>query len=541
MMVRVLLLAFSLWFPRPAEAGANPQSYRSETLRAQEALRRGRWEDAEAAAQRAQEIAPQEHLAYPLRALALSMRGRDEEAIAEIKTAIRLRPQSSGLKGVLAFALNRTGKFMEAERSVDRSIEGRPTSSWSWYQLAYSPAGLGDREGSLRSLEQAAVLEPARYGARYERARKAPDVKALLVLFQADPAIESSWFVMRQPRSRLERRIRRLPWALLAAAAVVLMVLLLMRGRLADWLVRLGMAGGGTPIPTSPGTPIMGIPIGETGSSTKAPPRLPAGYRIVRQIGAGGMGAVFEADDLALQRRVAIKRMRDEIRDDPGERGRFLKEARVVAKLRHPNIVEIHSIVEHEGEVFLIFEYLDGSSLDAALTLSGRSDIPEARRIVGQICAALTYAHGEGVIHRDLKPANIMLTKDRRVKVTDFGVAGQAREALSRLSISNTMAGTPPYMAPESETGTVRPESDLYSLAVSLYQMLTGERPFAGTSAGMLMRKLDMRFDPPSTKVPGLPPALDAFFASALHCEPEKRPRTANAFEFAFAAAVAQS
>ncbi|MDD5629982.1 MAG: serine/threonine-protein kinase, partial [Elusimicrobia bacterium] len=270
-------------------------------------------------------------------------------------------------------------------------------------------------------------------------------------------------------------------------------------------------------------------------------PGLPAGYRVLRQIGSGGMGAVYEAEDLSLQRRVAVKRMRDEIRNDPRERDRFLKEARTVAQLRHPSIVDIHGIFEHEGEVFLVFEYLDGKTLDLVVYENGRLTVPEIKGVLAQVCSALTYAHARAVIHRDLKPPNIMITRDNRVKVMDFGVARQAHEALSRLSISATVAGTPPYMAPESETGVVRAESDLYSLAVCLYEMLTGARPFDGTNAGMLYTKMNMVFTPPSRKAPGLPAELDAFFARALQADPEKRPRTAAEFLAEFTKAIGES
>ncbi|MBI5242750.1 MAG: serine/threonine protein kinase, partial [Elusimicrobia bacterium] len=271
----------------------------------------------------------------------------------------------------------------------------------------------------------------------------------------------------------------------------------------------------------------------------ESPGRIPTGYRIIRQIGSGGMGAVYEAEDVSLQRLVAIKRMRDEIRLDPRECERFLAEARTVAKLKHENIIEIYHIIENEGEVYLVFELLDGRTLDGLLCERRRLPLDYVRAALRQICAALGYAHERGVIHRDLKPSNIMITKEGRVKVMDFGVARQTQDAMNRLSMTGAVAGTPPYMAPESETGVIRKESDLYSLAILLYETLCGELPFSGTGAGILLTKLNMSYEPLSRRVQGLPPGIDAFFARALHSDPERRPRTAAEFAAAFEEAAA--
>ena len=526
--------------PRPQTAsrslipGTLPADYVAAVRLSQQALRRRDWRAAESAARRAMGLAPQELWAYALKALALSMQGRDQEAAAEIRTAVLIKPKAAGLKSVHAFILNRARRFREAERSVDSSLEGRPQSAWAWYQLAYSQAGLGDREASLRSLEQAARMDAAGYEARRRRALAATGEQALLELFVADPAIDTAPFAVRQPRRWPS--VKLLPWPTVLAG--VLIVLFLLHKDIAAWVVRLGLAHGGTPLPAAAPTPLTGLPAAAPSAPGAPLAGLPAGYRVVRQIGTGGMGAVFEALDLSLQRRVAIKRMRDEIRSDPRERERFLKEARTVARMRHPCIVDIHAIVEAAGEVFLVFEYLDGKTLDLAIYESGRLGLRETRAVLGQICSALDYAHAHGVIHRDLKPANIMLTREHRVKVMDFGVARQAQDALSRLSLATAAAGTPPYMAPESETGAVRVESDLYSLAVLLYEMLSGARPFDGTNAGMLYSKMNMRFERITAKAGDLPPALDDFFALALHCEPEKRQRSASAFLAAFEAAA---
>jgi tetratricopeptide (TPR) repeat protein len=511
--------------PQPSAAPARsaappPASYREAALKAQAALRQSDWNAAEGAALAAQTLAPQELWAYAVRAMALSMLGRDEEALNDIQTAVRMKPSAPGLNSAYAMALNRALRFQDAERSIDASIAGRPENAWAWYQLAYAQAGLGDREASLRCLEQAARMDPKGFGERRSRALAAAGSRELLALFQADPALDASSFWRDEPGAAARRKLLLEVYGG-SAALVVLILLVLLRRSVAAWLIALV-----APLP---------------GADGRSVPTVPSGYRQLRQIGTGGMGAVYEAEDLALERRVAIKRMRDEIRLDPRERENFLKEARTVAQLRHPNIVEIHAIVEVAGEVYLVFEFLDGKTLDMVIHENGRLGVAEARGALAQICAALDYAHARGVIHRDLKPANIMLTGELRLKVMDFGVARQARDALSRLSISEAAAGTPPYMSPESETGVVRTESDLYSLGICLYEMLTGARPFDGTNAGMLFSKLNMRFVPASVKAPDLPPALDGFFAAALHCDPERRPRTAAAFLAAFESAAGEA
>jgi serine/threonine-protein kinase len=251
---------------------------------------------------------------------------------------------------------------------------------------------------------------------------------------------------------------------------------------------------------------------------------------VTRELGIGGMGIVYEATDNALARRVAIKKMRDEIRTDPVECRRFLAEARTVASLHHPNIVDIYSIVEDSGDIYLVFEYVDGRTVSQLIGDSGPLAFVDAQRIMKAVCAAVDYAHAQGIIHRDLKLANIMVSADGRTKVMDFGVARQAQEALTKIAQTNTIVGTPPYMAPEQEQGTVRRESDVFALGVCFYEMLTGRFPFAGQGAGMLLNKVNGKFDLLSQVAPGMPAGLDEIMAKAISPDPEKRYRTAGDF-----------
>ncbi|MDE2040138.1 MAG: serine/threonine protein kinase [Elusimicrobia bacterium] len=247
------------------------------------------------------------------------------------------------------------------------------------------------------------------------------------------------------------------------------------------------------------------------------------GYELIGELGSGGMGLVYEARDRALQRRVAIKKMREEFRSDPLERRRFLREARLVAALHHPNIVDIYEIAEDGGDILLVFEFVPGETLADRLR-RGPLSFASAKRLFSGVCAALAHAHARRIVHRDLKPSNIMLAEDGAVKVMDFGVARQAKEALSKASLASTIVGTPPYMAPEQEQGLVRPESDLYALGVILYECLSGELPFSGVGAGMLRNKLESRYVPLSRRASrALPSGLDAMLARALQPDPGRR------------------
>lgn len=252
-------------------------------------------------------------------------------------------------------------------------------------------------------------------------------------------------------------------------------------------------------------------------------------YRVVRELGRGGMGVVFEAVDEKLKRAVALKQLQGDYRSSAEDAARFLEEARLVAQLRHPNVAEIYTVVE-DGGLYLVFELVRGRSLDAVL---GAGVSPEqARGIVTHVCSALTAAHARRIVHRDLKPSNLMISDDGEIKVMDFGIAHQSLHggAFTQTSAS----GTPPYMAPEQAMGSVSSASDLYALGVMTYELLAGERPFAGPD--FLGPKLRGEFAPVTSRKSALPARLDAFFASALSPDPTRRPADAAAFASAFGA-----
>jgi predicted Ser/Thr protein kinase len=200
-------------------------------------------------------------------------------------------------------------------------------------------------------------------------------------------------------------------------------------------------------------------------------------YEVRQLIGMGGMGQVFLAHDRSLDVPVALKVIRDELRHEPTSLKHLKQEARLCRSLSHPNILRIHDFQEGGGREFLVMEYVEGQTLQERLAKEDTLEAQEVRRIGIEACKALEYAHREGVIHRDLKPGNILLSTDGSVKVADFGLARVARDSMMRLS--GVMAsGTLIYMSPEQLDGETGERSDLYSLGVVLYEMLSGNPPF---------------------------------------------------------------
>ncbi len=202
-------------------------------------------------------------------------------------------------------------------------------------------------------------------------------------------------------------------------------------------------------------------------------------FRVLRQLGAGGMGIVYLAEDLQLGRQVAVKVMT--AAHDPEATRRFLREARAASALDHPNIAAIHGVVEHEDVPLIVMAYCPGETLEARVARGPMplSDIPA---IASQIAAALAAAHAAGIVHRDLKPANVMVGPEGHVRVLDFGLAtvfGDSQQTVSRLTGAGTTVGTVAYMAPEQVRGeAVDERADIWAFGVTLHQMLTGRAPF---------------------------------------------------------------
>ncbi len=246
-------------------------------------------------------------------------------------------------------------------------------------------------------------------------------------------------------------------------------------------------------------------------------------YDFIRQIGEGGMGKVYEAYDKVLKRKVAIKRVRPELVRSSYVREQFLSEARMVALLRHPCIVEIYTVIESESSLYLVFEYVDGQTLETRLDIDGRLPFSKAKRIFEYVCRGLQYAHSQDIIHCDLKPGNIMIFDDDKAKVMDFGVA---KKSVDHETGARTVAGTPAYMAPEQQKGFMRKQSDVYSLALCLYEALVGQVPWTVKGFDIAKKKIV----PASKLAPNIPPAVDGLLEDALKEDPKERIQTIDEF-----------
>jgi len=239
-------------------------------------------------------------------------------------------------------------------------------------------------------------------------------------------------------------------------------------------------------------------------------------YEVRRLLGKGGMGTVYLAADHALDRPVAIKVLPLHLSEDEAIVARFQREARAIAKLRHPNLMHIYTVGEHEGRPYFAMEYVKGSTLAFVLAQTGPMPPAQAAQVAGEVLAALDKVHGAGIVHRDIKPANIMIDEDGRTILMDFGLARQAEEV--PLTGDHTVLGTPNYMSPEQAKGDpVDPRCDIYSLGIVLYEMLTGAAPFKGKSSFEILRQhIESSVPPPSEFQPGVPGALDQIVATAV-------------------------
>ena len=257
-------------------------------------------------------------------------------------------------------------------------------------------------------------------------------------------------------------------------------------------------------------------------------------YTIEGEIGRGGMGVVYRARDERLQRRVAIKVLPPELAFQQDIRERFTREAQTAARLSHPHIVPIHSVGEGQGLVYFVMGYVDGESVAARIRRRGNLSVDEARRIMMETADALSAAHAMSVIHRDIKPDNILLEGTRgRVMVTDFGIA-KALSATSGATLTGigVAIGTPAFMSPEQAAGErdIDGRSDLYSLGVVTYQMLTGALPFNAPSvAGILMKQITEPAPDLRIKRPDTPEDLAQAVGRCLEKDPESRWATADA------------
>jgi serine/threonine-protein kinase len=262
-------------------------------------------------------------------------------------------------------------------------------------------------------------------------------------------------------------------------------------------------------------------------------------YRIDGVLGKGAMGVVYKAFDPLIERTVALKTIRKELFSDDQQAeliGRFKNEAMAAGRLSHPNIVTVYDYGEDSDSAYIAMEFVDGTPLNTLMVAGQPCALSRVAAWMGDLLQALDYAHSRGVVHRDIKPANLLITTGAQVKVSDFGIA---RIESSTLTQVGSMVGTPSYMSPEQLRGdAIDGRSDVFSAGVLLYQLLTGERPFAGAATVVMQQILHDQPAPPSQLVPTLGRAFDQVMERALAKPAAERYPTARAFLDALAAAM---
>jgi serine/threonine-protein kinase len=245
-------------------------------------------------------------------------------------------------------------------------------------------------------------------------------------------------------------------------------------------------------------------------------------YEVGRTLGAGGMARVVEAYDRVLDRKVAIKLLRDDVSIDPSVRERFLREARTAARFNHPNAVIVFDTGQDGRQPWIVMELVEGEDLARRLARDGALDEAEAVHIADGVLAALDAAHAAGMVHRDVKPGNIMLLPDGGVKLADFGIAKSVQDATAGLTSTGQVIGTAKYLSPEQVEGMpATPASDIYALGAVLYEMLAGEPPFSGDTA-IAIALAHTRQAVPDLR--GLAPTVSPGVAAAVHRALEKTP-----------------
>lgn len=269
-------------------------------------------------------------------------------------------------------------------------------------------------------------------------------------------------------------------------------------------------------------------------AKTRAVPRAPKKvryvgpsqrYRIDRAIASGGAGIVYQAHDTVLGRQVALKELLEDLASDAGQEERFKVEAKALALLNHPCIMPVYDLLEENGRFWLVMELLTGGSLGDLIEKGGIQDINQSVDIVKGIASGLGFAHQHGFIHRDIKPANILFADDGTFRVTDFGIA---KHQDARVKTSHGLIlGSPGYMSPEQAAGEdVDPRSDIYSLGITMYQMLTAELPFQGDTSAVMAQHITKPAPPPSALNESISKALNRVILKMLAKQPEDRFQT---------------
>jgi tetratricopeptide (TPR) repeat protein len=457
---------------KPAAAPASP--YQQLLATARRKLGMGDLTGALFDCTRAISADPSDAEGWKLRAHINNRLGQHDAALRDAEEALRLAPGDIAARLEKVYALIGLGRFAEALAEADSVLKEAPGNALAHLYRGMALIKLGRVAEGEAALDEAVRLDPSlRALADPLRSKKAAPAPSRRV----------------DPRKGL--------YVLCGLMALLLLLEGSKRVFKPGWRTTAARPETEAPAPTGtlpPGTMLGG------------------NYRVERELARGGMGVVYRAQDVTLRRPVAIKQMRTGV----PEIERFLREARLAAKLRHQNLAQIFSVIDAGRQPFLVFEFVEGEALDALLKRRGPLTLEEAVALLSPLAAALDYAHAQKVIHRDLKPANVMLSTDGVPKLMDFGIAHEARSAHGE---TRTEAwGTPPYMAPEQESGVVSRQSDLYALAVMAYELLTGKLPFQG-----MADKINRNFVRPPD------PRLAAVFEKAFDPLPAGRPETAAA------------
>lgn len=439
------------------------------------------------------EESPNDVGAFRLRAIARRHLKRYEGSAEDARRALALGMRDSRMLHLLSRDLTDLGRPSEGLIEADRALALNENDAQGHVTRSIALGALGRGEEELAALARAAALDP-----------------------QFDELYQDTLAVRRGAPPRVSRARSWPVWFGAVGTALLFFSFVLFRKR-GDSSMRLALRREDHEVLAAV-APSVGA--------------VPKGFRVMKVLGQGGMGVVYEAMDLGLQRTVALKKLRPEVAENPRERARFLKEARTVAALKHQNIVEIHAVHEDAEGLFIVFERVPGESLHERLG-RGAMERADAAGLLRQISSALDYAHGQGVVHQDLKPGNVMI-HGGLAKVMDFGIARRVQETLSTLSRIE-IAGTPAYMSPEQEQGVVTPSADVYALGVCAYESLTGVLPFP---VGGLMAKAQKLYRKPSEAGAGLNPAVDDAIARALEPRPEDRWPSATSFVDALSRAL---
>jgi serine/threonine-protein kinase len=252
-------------------------------------------------------------------------------------------------------------------------------------------------------------------------------------------------------------------------------------------------------------------------------------YKVISQIGSGGMALVFKAQDLSLGRLVAIKVLRERYTGDAQFLDRFLHEARAAANLTHPNIVTVHDFGEDAGRYYMVMEFVEGQNLKTLIRNGAPFSVDRMLDFAVQVSAGVGYAHRAGLVHCDIKPQNVLVTPEGKVKVTDFGIA-RALVTIKPNEQNDIVWGSPQYFSPEQAAGeSPTPASDVYSIGIMMYEMLTGRLPFQAESPQALAM-MHLRDEPPPLSLynPAVPEAIERIVRKVLAKEPAARYRTAD-------------